>query len=86
LFYIKFFLAFPFLLTHPHIKFSGIALKLKLTLLIIKTENFTGPNEVLLVLGRRTCAHRGECVSVLGLGRLYFPPPPIYTLPINILF
>ena len=36
--YIKFFLAPPYILTYPHIKFSRIALKLKLTHLILRLE------------------------------------------------
>jgi len=27
----------------------------------MKIEKFTGPNNVLLVLGQRTSAHRGDC-------------------------
>ena len=29
----------------------------------IKTEKFTGPNKVLLVLGQRTCVHREDCTT-----------------------
>ena len=30
----------------------------------MKTDKFTGPNKVLLILGQRTCAHRDDCLEL----------------------
>ena len=32
----------------------------------MKTDKFTGPNKVLLILGQRTCAHRDDCLELVS--------------------
>ena len=46
-------------------RFSKLAvLKTKQTGLVYKLKKITGPNKVLLVLGRRTSAYRDDCYNV----------------------